>query len=490
MHGKGRWHWLGKTLLAIAALALLAVGSQFALRLIIPTESDRAALAWLERPHEIPTGSNAFAALWALPYDLPAEAIAPLAAEDVRRAGELVDYVPVAGTGDDTPSGAPKSPFTSAFDAHGTEFASTPIKSRCGTPRDCFTAARNDPAGFRALLSADPTLPKRALALAGHDSLVDRFPHTTWGPSLVIRYDLLHALLPMSLGLRAAEQGPLAGLAESCRQLSGWRRFTAQPSTLIQRMLHVATTRQLLVIAGQLLSELPVDTELPTDCRTAFAAPQPKEGDFCGVLPFEFQYAQAMLANMQAQTAEADAQASAPVRYLHGLLVDDEIGRLWRARSHQVLCDAARATAATDAPIDVDALTATYTLPAHECAAAWLTCTLESIAAPAYAQYIDRQVDHAARLRLLAAVLWLRDNTDPAPPLAERLTQLPDSLRGGAARNLRVGEDGASLAISLHHARPEREWTVPISAPSAGTSDARVAAVPAGQSDQPAGLRL
>jgi len=133
MHGKGRWHWLGKTLLAIAALALLAVGSQFALRLIIPTESDRAALAWLERPHEIPTGSNAFAALWALPYDLPAEAIAPLAAEDVRRAGELVDYVPVAGTGDDTPSGAPKSPVPSMRTARNSlPLRSSPAAARLG----------------------------------------------------------------------------------------------------------------------------------------------------------------------------------------------------------------------------------------------------------------------------------------------------------------------------------------------------------------------
>ena len=489
MSRHSHWRWFGKGLLALALLAVLLVASVFALRLIIPAEGDRSALAWLSQAPEPPTDSSGFAALWALPYDLPAEAIAPLVAEDVRRAGELVGYVPVAGTGDDAPSGAPKSPFTSALDAHGTAFAPAPITSRCGEPRDCFAAARRDPAGFRALLSADPTLPERTLALAGYEALREAFPYTVWGPSLTNRYNLVLSALPMSLGLRAAEDGPLAGLTESCRQLDGWRRFAAQPVTLLQRMLDIAVVRRLADIAARLLAELPTDAELPADCRTAFAAPTPAERDFCAVLPFEFQYAQAMLTHMQAQTAEADAQASAPVRYLHGLLVDDEIGRLWRARSHQVLCDAARTTAATDAPIDVDALTATYTLPAHECAAAWLTCTLESIAAPAYAQYIDRQIDHAARLRLLATALWLRDNTDPAQPLAERLGQLPDALRGGASRNLRVGEDGESLAISLHHTRPEREWAVPVSAPSV-TSDARAAAVPAGQSDQAAGLRL
>ncbi|PKM07842.1 MAG: hypothetical protein CVV17_01615 [Gammaproteobacteria bacterium HGW-Gammaproteobacteria-7] len=480
-----RWHWFGKGLLALVLLAVLLVASVFALRLIIPTEGDRSALAWLSQLPEPPTGSSGFAALWALPYDLPAEAIAPLVAEDVRRAGELVGYVPVAGTGDDTPSGAPKSPFTSALNAHGTAFAPAPITSRCGEPQDCFAAARSDPAGFRALLSADPTLPERTLALAGHEALRDAFPYTVWGPSLANRYNLLLSALPMSLGLRAAEVGPLAGITESCRQLDGWRRFAAQPVTLLQRMLDIAVVRRLADIAARLLAELPTDTELPADCRTAFAAPTPAEGDFCAVLPFEFQYAQAMLAHMQAQTAEAAAQASAPVRYLHGLLVDDELGRLWRARSHQVLCDAARTTAATDAPIDVDALTATYELPAHECAAAWLTCTLESTAAPAYVQYIDRQIDHAARLRLLAAALWLRDNADPAQPLAERLSHLPDPLRGHATRNLRVGEDGESLLLDLHQVQPDRIWSIPVAAAGQSAQGAAQAST-----DQAVGLRL
>ncbi|HBK56465.1 MAG TPA: hypothetical protein DDZ76_09315 [Xanthomonadales bacterium] len=483
MHSRRVWRWLGRAVLGIVLLAVLAVASVWLLRGSIPREIDPTVAAWLEQTPDTSTDSPGFAALWALPYDLPAEVIAPLVTEDLRRARELVDYFPATNADPNTPA---HSPFTSALDAHGTAFVPAPIKSRCGDPRDCFTAARNDPAGFRALLDADPTLPERTLALVDHDSLVDRFPHTIWGPSLVMRYDLLYTLLPMSLGLRAAEQGPLAGLAESCRQLGGWRRFSAQPSTLIQRMLHVAAVRTLLVIAGQLLSELPIEAELPTDCRSAFAAPQPEESDFCGILPFEFQYAQAMLALMQAQTAEADAQASAPARYLHGLLVDDEIGRRWRARSYQVLCDAARTTAATDAPIDVDALTAINTLPAHECAAAWLTCTLESTPAPAYGQYIDRLIDHTARLRLLTAVLWLRDNTDPARPLAERLSHLPDPLRGHARRGLRVGEDGRSLVIDLYHRQPDRSWSIPVMAASA-RSDRDTAEA---GTDQPVGLRL
>jgi hypothetical protein len=487
MHGKGRWHWLGKTLLAIAALALLAVASVFALRLIIPTESDHAALAWLEKPHEVPAGSNAFAALWALPYDLPADAIAPLVAEDLRQAGErdALAKAVVVVHGDSKGMQIPR--FKSAFDARAQAFDEKSLGSLCGTPRDCFAAARHDPAAFEATLSSDPALAERALALADHQLLLERFPPDAWGPSLANRSPLAMTAIPIALGLHATHAGVAAGLGESCRQLAGWRRFAAQPASIVQRMLNVAMVAQLADIAAGLLSELPHDADLPADCRSAFAAPLPEESDFCPTLPFEFQLTTVTLDRMREQAADADAAAH--VRFLHALLVDDDLARIWLARNHQLLCTAARTAADAGQPIDRSALAEQLKLPAHQCAAAWVTCTLASIPPSGYAQYADRQIDHAARLRLLAAVLWLRDNTDPALPLAERLTQLPDSLRGGAARNLRVGEDGASLAISLHHARPEPEWAVPVGTPS-GTSDARAAAVPAGQSDQGAGLRL
>jgi len=102
-----------------------------------------------------------------------------------------------------------------------------------------------------------------------------------------------------------------------------------------------------------------------------------------------------------------------------------------------------------------------------ECAANAVGCILSNIAGPAYSRYGQRQQDVAAQLRLLQAMVWLRQHatTDAAMPLAERLHELPAGLRS-RHRPISVTADGSALETASY-ARHKGVETVRVSLPQA-----------------------
>ena len=88
---QGFFKWSG---LVVFGMVVLVVAAYCVSRWIpMPTE-DEKALAWLDAPRPL-AGTNGFAALWSLPFDIPvadAERLLELAASGVRRkrGGRLV----------------------------------------------------------------------------------------------------------------------------------------------------------------------------------------------------------------------------------------------------------------------------------------------------------------------------------------------------------------------------------------------------------------
>jgi len=88
---------------------------------------------------------------------------------------------------------------------------------------------------------------------------------------------------------------------------------------------------------------------------------------------------------------------------------------------------------------------------------------LMQIAGPTYDDYLLRQQDMAAALRLGATVIWLRDTQGSGMPLHERIERRPAWMHVDARRALRMSEDRRHLSVGWYGKRMEAlsEWPLP-----------------------------
>lgn len=445
--------WLLGSAVALLALAVLAI---LILRALPPDPAQVALLERLSAEPSKPEGSNAFAALWLLPYEVPADQAEALVGEDLARAQALPVVPAEIAEGKDSATTTPVSSFRSVAADRFPDIPKEDLQALCQTRSDCLARVRADPESHRAIFARHAGLAERTLAIADHDYLRDRFPNPMNGPT--VSFALIFRTLPTTLALMSLDRGVEPALTESCRQLRTWRRFARDPSGLLQRMLSISMVRELAFLNAQLMAQLPSDRTAPQDCEAAWAAVEPADWDMCPPMAGEFRLNREMTRALYDRTV---AKANWFGRLLMPRLFDEGHGELFLARTMGAACgEPLRSHMARDLP--VSGLVAEADIPALECSAALLSCSLAQIAAPAYIDYFNRSLDHAARLRLLAAAAWLRARTDPAAPLAQRLAALPDALRGPPERKLEPGEDGRSLRIALYGNGPAQTWSIPL----------------------------
>lgn len=445
--------WLLGSAAALLALAVLAV---LILRALPPDPAQVALLERLSTEPPEPEGRNAFAALWLLPYEVSAGQAETLVAEDLARAQALPVVPPEVAEGKDPATVTAASSFRSVAADRFTGIPNEDIRALCQTRSDCLAQVRDDPERHRAIFARHAGLAERTLAIADHDYLRDRFPRLMEGPT--VSFSLIFRTLPTTLALMSVDQGVEAALTESCRQLGAWRRFARDPSGLLQRLLSISMVRELTFLSARLMAQLPSDRVAPRGCEAALAAIEPADWDMCPAMAEEYRLNLKMTEVLYYRTV---ARMNWLRRLLLKPLFDQDHGERFLARTFGVACGAPlQAHMARDLP--VSAAAADPGIPVLECAAAAVSCSLAQIAAPAYYDYFNRSLDHAARLRLLAAAAWLRARTDAAAPLAQRLAALPDALRGPPERKLEAGEDGRSLRIALYANGPDRTWSIPL----------------------------
>jgi hypothetical protein len=80
----------------------------------------------------------------------------------------------------------------------------------------------------------------------------------------------------------------------------------------------------------------------------------------------------------------------------------------------------------------------------------WVGNVLVQMAAPSFSEYLNRQQDVAAYLRLGATVLWLRETRADGVALALRLAHRPAWMQMAADRELELSSDSSSLHMGLH----------------------------------------
>lgn len=441
--------WVKRIAIMILTLALLAAALWTWSRLRGPTAEQREALALMTET-ETPAGRNAFAALWTLRYDVPEEEQAAVVAEDVAHWVERIRQEVW-----DESSPVSDDPVTIAKGRYRDLRMSEEDRSLLCRPvnGDCLASVRDDPEAYAALLDGNQRLFERVEALSGFDyyrsempsNLLAPYPEFQRGQALATR----HAVWFVQGQWDAALDG-------ACRDLSTWRRLGAYSDSLLVRMIGTAfSSKGNARLLAAMLAELPGDYPLPSSCERALAPPGPDELSMCEVMRGELRFAAS-----QFQIVGDRAWAENRLEYVTTPLVFDlDMSVAELATGYAPACSEAQAERlAADESIEWPEWDGWWRL---ECVSNWVGCTLAGISRPAFSNYHLRTQDHAARLRLMGALLWLRERAGDQRPLNERLAELPEEFVT-QARRPEIGEDGTTLRIRQFYTQQGEFWEIPL----------------------------
>jgi hypothetical protein len=442
---------LGTAVPVLAALFLLNVGVH---RLIGPTTEQREALAMLQTARDAPReGGNAFALLWLMRYDVPDADIERIAATDVREAEtrfatghSLKDLVPA-----DRPRlAAPESASPSLCEERTS---------------GCLAHVRANVEGTRTLIAEHSRWIERMRLFERRDHynldlpLTMETPLPDPGPSQRLRLS--------ALALAWVEGRQEEALIELCGNIGAWRRLRSGTNSLVFSMIAVSFAKGGIDLFAEMLAELPMDAKVPAACATTFAPVTADDVSMCTEMGGEFAWvaeASTML-DKEGERRAAGVGRELVQGIFTPLVRSSRQFVSWMSTPYAEVC---KAPVIERARADIPMFPPPLTIARLACASAIVDCVLAETGAPHLSGYHARLLDMAARLRLAATLLWLRETRDDPRPLADRLASRPDHLRSGT-RATGIGEDGRSLWIENLDKQKFGERTTLALAPAAET---------------------
>lgn len=437
--------WVGY---AFGIVLLLIVGLWVAARLLGPSSAQERALAMMEQPWQ-PQGRNAFAAFWLLTYDVPEAEQAAIVAEDARRLDAMLSDDGGIGAGMDFESSAegrypdllPSSEDRAMF---------------CVTGADCYRKVADDLDAYQALVQRNEMLLARIDRLSDHDHYKSVFPQHIDSPIPMAGFDS-GALRLTQHAVQFASGDQHGALDRVCRDIGTWRQLGANSDSIITRMVGIrnSTDRH-----GQLLAELvqsmPPGVALPQSCAVALSPMSAEELSMCRPMQGEFLLASSAMA-MHMDTAEDSWSRGVESALFYSVdmtkaAIADRFGTTCAPEVLQQIADDVAAE-----PYVPNAM------PWWQCAGNIYGCILGRIPQPAYADYVHRAQDQAARVQLLATLLWLRDSggQESGMPMVERLALRPAELKS-PTRDIEVSEDGRAIRIRQFDTSRGDYWQVPL----------------------------
>ena len=381
------WRWLcrGLIVLLIGVLLLAAVWAYG--RLTSPTESQREAVAVMQAQLPMPAGDNGFDLLMALPP-------------------------------------APESPW--------------PKSLQCSEASSCLDAAQFASAEDIATLALwRPRLEVAERALHA-PAFRDTREHALMGMNdlpAFVDVTNLDSLRALQFAAGQTEQA----LDNVCADAVGASRWAVDPDSLLHAMIGIAVFRQQAALIADMRSRAPTDT-LPASCSALARAPDPAiESSFCNVMRGEWRHHQRTFPGLM---LEMERQGSTFERLKTNLMHDSDWMVATAAKSFSAACtDEARLAARQD---HVYGFVAPKIRWVDRVAYA-ASSILSDFSLTGYTVYFERQLDHVARRRLLAALLQM-DAMDLTLTSQQRFDSLPAELRDGP-RPLVLAVDGSALTV-------------------------------------------
>lgn len=440
----------------LLALLLIVVGMWALSRMLGPNAAQRAALAELEK-ESVVSGRNAFAAVWLLPYDVPEDRQQAITAEDAGRFGAMPSSEP----------GEFLSAEASTSVAARTYADLTPLEQDwqkfCNSrTADCLESVRADRAGYAALLARHARLVERSISLRQYGHYRSGLPLRNDVPLPRFQY----AIAPLTRhALDFVEGRQDAALAGVCEDAGAWRRIGGHSDSLIARMIGIAyATDGYGRLFAEMLAELPASHPLPSACSSAFAVPVLEDGLICDAMKGESKF---IAEGMRALTGAASPVGNPVDDFLFPALYDEEmtLARMAPSQAHACSDDARRAVLA-DTPMKSSAVS---TLDVgFDCVGNSLGCILAHAGSEdgPYDGYALRGQDYSARLRLMATLLWLRQQEDDGP-LELQLRERPRTLVA-SGHPVEIADGGKSLRIKHFDDSRDAYWQVPVAATNMG----------------------
>jgi hypothetical protein len=412
------WRWLSRLFLMIVLL-IAAVAALYAYgRLTTPTPSQRAALALMQAHAPVPDGENGFTQLMAV-----------------------------------TP---PLGDWPTALNCRG-EGAS------------CLEAVESAPEAHEAALFAHA----EALDAAERALRAPVFRNPDMAPAATDVLPPFQMVIRLSArrAFEFAAGRESAALGATCRDAADFARWSREQDSLVHAMIAVAGFRQAVGLIGEMRARMPT-VPMPDACLALAALPDPAaEGLICDGLRSEWRMIDGIGISVVDQVPEAQHPG---VHWLHS-------PEQFSARSAERMAGYC-GPSAIDAALrdDIDGVRLDVPPRAIDRLSFPVSHILGEIAGGVmYADYWERQLDHVARRRLLAAFLQMESMPSDLSS-AERFAALSAELRDGP-RPLRLDAEANTLSVALrgrqHDGAPGNEALLAL--PSVLPASAPLAASPA-----------
>lgn len=410
-----------------------------------PTDEQNAALVLLDDPGP-PAGSNGFALVWLLAYEIPDAERERVLAQDVRRfAQRPLEQAEIAAGFTSVADGRyPKAPLRSG-DSHYCRW-------REGK---CLEKVRADTGAYARLIAEDAALLARIGTLGDYG-----YVRNTFTPRLDMPIPAYQQLAyPLAQHAYAFASGNTdEALAGVCRDVATARMMIGSGDNLITSMIGAAMLEGNSTLFADMLAELPADRALPAACSRAFAPAAPEEFSACTTMRGEARFMFAGMHQIPAGYADGPLQRAAwPLIFDAGKTVARMAPRLAWYCTPPV-----RTAIALDVPAAEPPATATMKQTPFQCLDNIVGCILSDVAETQLTGYQHRLQDARMRLMTMGTLLWLRDHRSDAP-MTQRLAQTPEKLRS-MRRPLALAKDGKSVSIPLFDTRHAERWSVPLPA--------------------------
>jgi len=422
-----------------------------------PRCSQARALALLRQEHHPAQGRNAFPALWLLGYDVRPAQIDAVYAQDRQRmpawlAQQQVESAdapgkPIAGT---VQQGDYTSVATAVYPALTPLSADERNLLCAGREVDCLAKVYAHADAVQSVLARHPRRLQQAEALDGYDYLWDDMPPNAAVP--IPRDAGLNELLLSAAALDFAAGRRDQGIARICTNAATARRLHRQGNSLLGTLMTGVWLQSDARLFNQMLGELPPRQTLPRACGAAFAPVELADVDLCPSMQQEFRQLFGSLAGELDRTPAQRRLISLP-----------DMQRM-SAPTMAWAC-----TAKVQAQMLADRRFGKHSIPGaqpgiYDRHIAPIGSLLVRLAHPDYVDYMHRQEDTAATLRLVATLLWLRQTRGDGSTLAARLAQRPAWMHVAADRDLHLSADGRRLQMGNHSSRTLPSYTWPVEA--------------------------
>ena len=441
-----------KLAFVLIGMVVILSGLWMASRALPPTEQQQQALATLCDPPGF-EGSNAFPALWLMPYAVPREEWDTVIAADI--AAHLQAWETWTRTNGSLMSG---STAANHYSSLRPDAADRDLFCQSGRG-NCLDQVRVDVDAVGELVTRHEPLLDRIEALAEHDFVQNVFPPKLFfqAPAFQVNQHLhtRHAL-------HFVEGRVDEALLDTCDYLLTWRRLGTNSDTLIVRLVgHSQEIQRSAVLLADMLAELPPGYPLPAGCSAVQELPDLDALGICQPLQGEFQSISAAHEAMdQLSNLPSNTLAQRARKPLHRLVFDGEATNARIASSYGQWCnDDMRDTILADDPAP------TLVDPpgrfSFRCLSNILGCQLSGlVSAQMVSPFHVRHLDYGAKRRLLGALIWLQQNAVDGD-FAEAFGRLPAEFQS-ETRPLRLDVGDNILSVPLHNQSESPEFSLPL----------------------------